>query len=231
MVSLLMSYIYNSACSHCKTDFFEHLYSVFCHISTKHLYFNFLFLIFPKPFHFLVTVFSTPSFSVCFYLGIVSPSFLQTIHDSVPSHFTFSFILHPQGGTVPPPTSHRSLLPQLLTQEFPWECWRLQYLPPVTNNWRAGKSNGLPTTPPVPPTAQIFLLEDICISRVSSTREVPCPPVPHEKQKILTCLTWAVSSSMMDQYFFMQQSNPMWDHENRPAKVSEADSQSITFQP
>lgn len=101
-----------------QTDFFLTLIFCFPFYVHNSCVFSFLSLIFPKPFHLLVTVLSTPSFSVCFCLGTVSPFSLppkQNYSQFCSLSFTFSFILYPQGGTIPPPTSHRSVLPQLLT--------------------------------------------------------------------------------------------------------------------
>lgn len=114
----------NLACFHCKAGLFFPTSvpsSVLSYIHSLCI-FSFQSLIFPKPFHFLVTLFSTLLFSVCFCLETASPSPLlceKELFVILLSPITFSFILHPQGGRVPPPSSDRSTLTVLSPRGFP----------------------------------------------------------------------------------------------------------------
>lgn len=159
----------NLACFHCKAGIFFSTSVPSSVLSYIHrlCIFNFQSLIFPKPFHFLVTLFSTLFFSVCFCLQTASPSPLlreKELFVILLSPITFSFILHPQGGRVPPPRSDRSTLTEFSHPEgFQWDFWMLQerhqlHLLPVTmsrdQTWHVGarKSNGLPPAIPIPQT-------------------------------------------------------------------------------
>lgn len=175
----------------CRTDFFCFKPLIFCFLS--YIYniciFNFPSLIFPKPFQLLVTVFSTPSLSVCFYVGPVPPASLPplrklfTILFPLLSHLA-SFSTHGEAQSLHlPPTdpgcqsfSHLEIPMGVLEAPALAACDHFQHGSTQSRGMGARKSSGLPpTTPPVPPALQT-LLQDVCIFRVSPTRGTTCPP-------------------------------------------------------
>lgn len=180
MFSLWNTLFFFKALISCIVSYVHSICILIFHPSLSLNYFIFLLLLsLPLPF----------LFGDCF--SLLPPN------DFVPSHFMFSFILHPQGGTVPPPTSLRSILTELLTSRIPLRlieapalasCGHFQPRPGTQELGRAMGHHPPPLQSP--PVAQIFLLEDICLSRVSphQGRQLACP-FPREKKKIISCLT------------------------------------------
>lgn len=186
-----MSYPWISACvkKFCKTDCFKT--SIFRLTSYIHNIYIFtsLSLVFLKPFHFLA-VFSTLSFSVCFYLFPSSPFALKQNYPrfcclTAPSA---SFSTHREAQSL-------HSLPQIhLARASPlWrpggKCWRLQHWPSLTisnmetlgtGTWQPGRAGGYQ-----PPFLWSFLWLTQLLGTSASPGSTPTKggsltPVPHE---------------------------------------------------
>lgn len=140
----------------CKPGIFFNTYFLVVSYDHNIRVFNFLSLIFSKTFHFLVTVFSTPSFSVCFSLGTVSPPLIPTL--KVNYSWFCSLSLHTQLRSLPTGRhSPSTYLPQIHQSFWPLEiplavleaptlatCDHFQRRSTGSRHRGARKSRGLP---------------------------------------------------------------------------------------